>query len=225
LPSNRAAQPLEDRIVGGTVAPEGAYPWVCALETASGFQFCAATLIGPARALTAAHCQVPTNAVLHCGVNDLRQQGIRVGVTQARNHYLYPSQVGHDLAVLILDAEVPGIPVLRLASDEPTDVDTYTVPGWGTQWSGGVTTPVLRHVSVPWASCDHYGWVGADFCAGGNGLDSCQGDSGGIVLRLGADGWGWEGVGVVSRGDGCGTWPGVYTSVPANLTWTEACAK
>lgn len=225
-PSSRSSEPPADRIVGGTVVEGRAYPWICALERPSGWQFCAATLVAPDRAITAAHCQVASTDVLHCGTNDLHSGGTMTGVVQARNHYLYGVQVGHDIAVLVLTESVPGAKVLRLASAPPAEGDLYTVIGWGTQWSGGSTTPVLRHVRVPWADCgSHHGWVGTDFCAGGGGVDSCQGDSGGGVVRQGADGEGWELAGVVSRGDGCGTWPGIYSSVPANAEWVEACAR
>lgn len=48
------------------------------------------------------------------------------------------------------------------------------------------------------------------FCAGTEGLDSCQGDSGGGLVVNGYL------VGVISTGYGCGTklFPGVYTSIP-----------
>lgn len=44
------------RIVGGTIVPDRAYPWIVALEDDSGFQFCAGTLISKKKILTAAHC-------------------------------------------------------------------------------------------------------------------------------------------------------------------------
>jgi trypsin len=63
------------RIVGGTTAPDGAYPWFVALEDSTGFQFCGGTLIAVNKVLTAAHC---TNVVAS---NELR---IRVGSNARR---------------------------------------------------------------------------------------------------------------------------------------------
>ena len=50
-------------------------------------------------------------------------------------------------------------------------------------------------------------------CAGGEGRDSCFGDSGGPLLRSG------EVIGVVSAGKGCGGAPGIYTRLAAHRQW------
>ena len=44
------------RIVGGTTAPKGAWPWQAQIRTASGFPFCGGTLVAPQWVVTAAHC-------------------------------------------------------------------------------------------------------------------------------------------------------------------------
>ena len=44
------------RIVGGTDAPKGAWPWQAQIRTTSGFLFCGGTLVAPQWVVTAAHC-------------------------------------------------------------------------------------------------------------------------------------------------------------------------
>lgn len=45
-----------ERIVGGTVAAAGAWPWTAAVRTKNGGHFCGGTLVSWRHVVTAAHC-------------------------------------------------------------------------------------------------------------------------------------------------------------------------
>ena len=47
---------LSARIVGGTEAPKGAWPWQAQIRSTSGSPFCGGTLVHPQWVVTAAHC-------------------------------------------------------------------------------------------------------------------------------------------------------------------------
>jgi trypsin len=227
VPSGRSARRSESpRIVGGEPSPEGLYPWMAAIETNDGWQFCGGSVIGQRVVLTAAHCQVQPGEIVHLGTVDLREPGRRVPVAETRNHPGWTSTTsGDDIAVLRLAGDA-AVPPLALADTEPEG--TAVAIGWGATCSGCSTVPVLRHVEIPVVprSLCKLAYAGSIddtmLCAGGDGVDSCQGDSGGpLVVR--SDG-SWQQIGVVSWGRGCADAPGVYTSVSAMLEWVKACA-
>jgi len=50
------------RIVGGTEAPKGAWPWQALITTSRGFGFCGGTLVKEQFVVTAAHCTAGKSA-------------------------------------------------------------------------------------------------------------------------------------------------------------------
>jgi len=219
---------LETRVVhGDKVMDLGLYPSIAALETATGWQYCACTMVAPARCLTAAHCQVKSGDVVHAGTLDLRTGGVRVVVKEARHHPEWRSTTsGHDVAVLHLVAD-PGVPLASMADAHPAPGSSVWVVGWGSTHSGGSTVPELRHARIPivgWASCQLlYGALDPTMLCAGNSVDGdgCQGDSGGPLFTSSP---GHVTAGITSWGEGCaGRKPGVWTDVAAVRGWVEAC--
>lgn len=148
---------------------------------------------------------------------------------------------GADIALLKLDAPVVLSehvhPVsLPAASQKVSSKKTCWVAGWGVIENNRPLPPPyhLREVAVPIVEnndCEQKYQVNSSLnssariikddmlCAGMQGRDSCQQDSGGpLVCRWNCS---WVQVGVVSWGRGCGLpdFPGVYTRVMSYVSW------
>lgn len=230
----------QERIVGGTQAQPGDYPWMVALTekgvTPANAQFCGGALIDSQWIATAAHCVegvTPNNTDVVVGAYDLRdaQGGQRIAITEIRVHPRYNDNSNNseaDIALLKLARPVTDIGSLQLvdSSSQIAPGTLATVTGFGRTSDGGPVSSVLRQVEVPLVSLavanQVYGdlnsfHLGAGFAQGGK--DSCQGDSGGpLVVRAGND---WRLAGVVSFGNGCAE-PnayGIYANVLTLRQW------
>ena len=221
------------RIVGGTAALEGRYPFAVAISTASRFQYCGGTIISPRHVLTAAHCQVePGDLALVGSVDLLKTRSVRI--TQSRIHRAFdPETMDYDVALAVLAEDV--VPSVTLAPNAVPG--NSTTIGWGAIREGGPSSSFLQQVEVPlWTAEDcrrvYPTLTPRQICAGRvtGGADSCQGDSGGALLVSvdGAEG-AWRQLGVVSYGVGCArpNVPGVYTDLRAAeiRAWITACSR
>jgi secreted trypsin-like serine protease len=142
-----------------------------------------------------------------------------------------------DVALLLLERVVSGIPILKLNNlfTVPMVGQYLKVIGFGDTTDGNAVYPNnLLEVSVPKVSqqdCnDKNSYKGKIFesdmlCAGlkQGGKDSCRGDSGGPLIIPGASAEDDIQVGVVSFGRGCAlpNFPGVYARVSTYLTWIQ----
>lgn len=223
------AQPV---IIGGEETTVEENPFVVALTTPDGFQFCGGTIAAPTKVVTAAHCTEdtsPEEIVVVAGRSTLStSEGTEADVTSIWTHPEWnPEGLVNDVSVLTLDTRLTQEP-LELAS--PDDSELYeegapaTVYGWGVTESGS-TSDTLREVTIPVVADDtcaeSYGnaFVPASMvCAGlrEGGKDSCQGDSGGPLEGVDEDGT-RKLIGIVSWGNGCAEpdFYGVYGRVAA----------
>ncbi|MBB5955606.1 secreted trypsin-like serine protease [Saccharothrix tamanrassetensis] len=216
----------DPKVVGGSEVEDAAdYPFVVALVTPEGKQFCGGALVAPTRVVTAAHCTAnaePGDFLVVGGRLDLRgQDGVKSAVTGIEVHPDYTSaETGADIAWLTTAESFPYQPVALPGADEfelyaPGTVGT--VLGWGRTSEGGEQSPVLREAGLPVmadAACAKAYQAyqpAAMFCAGypWGQVDACQGDSGGPYVVNG------KLAGIVSWGVGCArpNKPGVYTRV------------
>jgi secreted trypsin-like serine protease len=222
----------ETRIINGTRAISGNWPWMAAIvysysTSAVNGQFCGGTLIHPSWILTAAHCtdgETINSIKLLLGEQDLRKndnsdKGEFIGIQQIIKHPDYdydPENPTADIALLQLEKPYTQSAVLRMAerfSDIPQLGAFATVIGWG-QTDTNVNSSyseVLRQAAVPIVSnevCNAKQSYDGDvkdsmLCAGFE-----QGGTDGCVgdsggpLVIKTDGV-WQQVGIMSWGEGC----------------------
>ncbi len=146
VPLAHAAPAIAPRIINGTDAPPGEFPYLVALldaarletENAYQAQFCGGTLTTPTTVVTAAHCvvdqktgtlRIPSQLVIGFGQN-LRDGTLRtVGVTAITPNPAYSRQTAaNDIAVITLASPITDVPVLKPV----TPGDPLSAPGAGT---------------------------------------------------------------------------------------------
>jgi secreted trypsin-like serine protease len=231
------------RIIGGTKADIGKYPWMTALiysgENAYDGQFCGGALIAPQWVVTAAHCiedlSVGDLEVL-IGQNQLTgSDGERIVVDRILPFPGYDSANDFgDIALLHLiepsTQEPIGI-VYRTDLSLFMPFEAATIIGWGNISSFGYNYPddliEAEVMMLPfWFGRFVYGddFIPPAMLVAGyprGGIDSCDGDSGGPLVVYNKNKNDWLLVGITSWGTGCAMprAPGVYTNVLIFSRW------
>jgi transmembrane serine protease 9 len=240
---------VDPRVVGGSPAPIGAYPWQVSIGISGAphdvSHFCGGSLIAPQWILTAAHCvsggTTPDNIDVLTGTNFLSKGGRTGLIDRIIVHEKWdPDTFDHDVALLHLKGASGERPIGLIT---PSDASLASpgliaiVSGWGlTREIEAKPSNVLRNVTVQLVTkkdCTSpaaYGEAITDtmICAGfaEGGKDSCQGDSGGPLIVPDKKG-SFLLAGIVSWGEGCGrpSKYGVYTSIPTIQKWVVANIK
>ncbi|KAA6222482.1 serine protease [Streptomyces albofaciens JCM 4342] len=214
--------PVHTKIVGGTKASQGEFPFMVRLSMGCGGALYAKDIV-----LTAAHCVngsgPNTDITATAGVVDLQDsKAVSVKSTEVLQAPGYNGK-GKDWALIKL-AKPIDLPTLKIAQDDKLTSGEFGIAGWGADKEGGDQQRYLLKAKVPFvddATCKKaYGdqlTPGEEICAGQldtGGIDTCQGDSGGPMFRKDEAGQ-WLQVGIVSWGEGCARpgKPGVYTEV------------
>ncbi|KXJ21989.1 CUB and peptidase domain-containing protein 1 [Exaiptasia diaphana] len=191
------------RIVGGTDANHGDWPWQALLRYASGSQFCGGALVAPQWVVSASHCVSSLSASdIHIRMGAHKrtssvgtEQDFKVIKKIMHESYQNPKQYSNDIALLKLEKPVTLDKYTNLVCLPPRAVDIATdskcwITGWGTLSSGGSQPETLQQAEVPIvspATCQNSYPNMIDktmVCAGlkKGGVDACQGDSGGPMV-------------------------------------------
>jgi uncharacterized protein (TIGR03382 family) len=222
-------------IVGGEEARPGEFDAVVSFLFQT--RFCTGTVIAPRLVLTAAHCLANLPASAQDGVS------VRFGISAENPEEVVMSeQFGvfpefcpdclyerNDIAYIVLSqpVEIPGgFPtVITDQNDWDDNIGAgraMTMVGFG-QTSAGMATPGddlgLGTKRVVDTHMRPHGDAGIDFLAGSEGIDTCDGDSGGPALVTLEDGT-WAIAGVLSGGLGeCGSGESVYSVPLPAMAW------
>jgi endonuclease G len=209
LPLLARAEPAP--VIGGDDVPTGKWPDAAAMYYPDGQQGCTGTLIAPTVALTAGHCLYDggPSAVL-VGTNSLsrRSEGDFLPVMK---RIAYPqSQSTYDIAVVVLGQASRFAPRpiatgwARLDIKDGASVD---IVGYGAvdrdanQYINELqeaTTTITDADCVRSAGCNSAAMPAGELGAGGMGIDTCPGDSGGPLYVTTS--YGSFLAGVTSRG-------------------------
>uniref|UniRef100_A0A4W5QCC0 Peptidase S1 domain-containing protein n=1 Tax=Hucho hucho TaxID=62062 RepID=A0A4W5QCC0_9TELE len=221
------------RIVGGSPAPPGSWPWLVNLQLDEGLM-CGGVLVDRSWVVTAAHCFAGSHSESYWTAvvgefditkTDPDEQVLKVNRIIPHPKF-NPKTFNNDIALVELTSPVilseHVTPVCLPSGLEPPTGSPCLVAGWGSLYEDGASADVVMEAKVsllPQSVCKSA--LGKELvtntmlCAGylSGGVDSCQGDSGGPLIYQDH-----------SWGDGCGEKgkPGVYTQVSAFSDWILA---
>ncbi|CAF0732153.1 unnamed protein product [Rotaria sordida] len=227
----------ESRVVGGSTAPEFAWPWQVYI-TLNEYFICGGTLIDKQHVLTSAHCVAGgssnnTNYLLvRIGAHNMVREGYytgknyRVSMKYIHENYYHP-EYGHDIAILRLVYSVDlsdTVNIICLPSSTNFSVPMFqpvVITGFGLLSEGGYVPYRLQQGVVQiLPTCGYaYRWFNGttQMCAGllAGGRDTCQGDSGGPLVYKPRKTDQWILIGITSYGYGCARYfyPGVYSKI------------
>ncbi|XP_044739535.1 trypsin alpha-3-like [Chrysoperla carnea] len=235
---------LESRIVGGSSAKRGQFPYQIMIYK-DDKKHCGGSILDANHIITAAHCVVKNDKILDPNIfvvkgGDVNLLSNEIQTFPVKKIYVpsnYKARTfDNDVAILKLttsmNLEKGVLESVVLADQTVEDKTICVVSGWGTQRQNTTEMPdQLYYADVQVINrkiCatryELYNTVSTNMvCAGyDNGSkDACEGDSGGPLMcgnKLG---------GVVSWGVGCGLaeFPGVYTNIATQKAWIATILK
>lgn len=197
----------EGFVVNGSTAKRGAWPWLAALfNTNSQEFFCAATLVSSNHVVSAAHCIQPKHTTRSLKADDIAvllgkynlSQPIERGsiISYVQNIHVHPEwktytdQFDADIAILELKTSIEFSEFIQPICWPSRSGDIYegSIVGWGRSESGSRREDIPREAQIGLVQNEacflKYKELAAisstrTFCAGGENVGPCNGDSGG----------------------------------------------
>ncbi|MGH0168680.1 UNVERIFIED_CONTAM: hypothetical protein FKN15_054986 [Acipenser sinensis] len=235
-----------NRIVGGTNADVGEWPWQVSLHFKTSGHTCGASIISERWLVSAAHCFPTSNLEYRNPGSWLTYSGLytQLDYSSAESRKLKsitvhpnynPFTFDNDVAVLELSDPLEfSSTVYPLCLPDATHTfpagKSCFVTGWGALAESGPLANILQKAEVKIINdtvCDTVmsGEVTSRMLCSGyltGGVDACQGDSGGPLVCQESSGR-WFQSGIVSWGDGCArrNKPGVYSRVTQLRGWIK----
>nr|ABZ04014.1 serine protease 6 [Costelytra zealandica] len=225
------------RVVGGTNATAGAYPYMVSLRSSANAHFCGGSILNSQWILTAASCLVGrtvTNTMVVAGTNTLNAGGLSRNSSRFVIHANYDTfTFANDIAVIQLSQ---ALNYSSLIAQVPLNTgNTTTVAaillGWGSTVTNGSIPNNLQQLAtntIPHATCQ-FSWgqfvTTNQICAvTWAGQGACQGDGGGPLMQNSTRAQ----LGIVSfiSAGGCALgYPDVYTRVSQYISWIQSAVS
>ncbi|KAK4878093.1 hypothetical protein RN001_010599 [Aquatica leii] len=224
-----------NRIVGGSTAADGQYPYQVSLRSYQNSHFCGGSVINYGWVLTAGHCvygKSGSEMIVVTGTNNLYSGGSVYSVSQVIWHDSYnPSINVNDIALLRIYGKIAynaKVQPITLSDSTPTSGTSCILSGWGlTSYPSQQLPSYLQHIRLTAISLNQcYAALPGMPVSNGNlctyqapGQGACQGDSGGPLVANSRQ------VGVVSWGVPCAKGvPDVFTNVAVYRNWIRSKA-
>lgn len=244
LPTDDAMTSVESsEVLGGTNAPAGKWPDVAAIRSGDQ-QFCSGTLIAPTVVLTAGHCNDGSLDNVLIGTSSLAREseGESISVIKKVEYETAPglkdSLSSADLTVLVLAQPSKFAPRAIASGWAKLDIQNGAqvhlvgfgaIDRDGTQFVNELqeaTTTITDADCTASAGCNPPVQPGGELGAGGMGIDTCGGDSGGPLYL--PTPYGTFLAGATSRGYDDNQFycseGGIYVRPDKFLAWIEASA-